>query len=270
MTQVVEMSQADAAPAEAAATRFGQADLQVHTAFGDGMAEAREIFDRVEEFTDLDVVAVTDHDDIRGALRAREVHARGNYHFAFVPGVEVTTRAGHLLALWVEEPVPSLRSLGATVAAIHRVDGLAVVPHPFSYLTRSVGQRALERLLAEADPETRPDAIELANSSLAGRVTAAKARRLNRQRYRLAETGGSDAHFPEEVGTAATLFPGRSPDELRRAIVQRRTVSLAGEAPSLRALGLRRLLAQQVRGLSVTPRKLLGPPLRRLARAVRP
>ena len=250
--------------------RFGQADLQLHTSFGDGMADAREVFDRAEQHTDLDVLAVTDHDDIRGALEAREVHARGGYPFEFVTGVEVTTRAGHLLALWVDEPIPSFWPLGRTVAAIHRAGGLAVVPHPFSYLTRSVGQRALERLLAEDDPETRPDGIEVANSTLAGRVTRAKALRLNRERYGLAETGGSDAHFPEEIGAAVTLFPGRTSAALRRAIVERRTRGLAGEPPSRRSLGARRLLAQQVRGLSVTPRKVLGPPLRRLARALRP
>ena len=134
-----------------APARFGTADLQVHTSFGDGMVDARAIFERVEATTDLDLLAVTDHDDVGGALLAREVHARGHYRFAFVPGIEVTTRSGHLLALWVEQPVASFRPLGETVAAIHRLGGLAVIPHPFSYLTRSVGQRALERLLAEDD-----------------------------------------------------------------------------------------------------------------------
>lgn len=249
--------------------RFGAADLQIHTSYGDGMASAFELFARVESMTDLDVVAVTDHDDIGGALLAREVHARGNYSFEFVTGVELTTRAGHLLALWVDEPLRPLRPLGETVAAIHRAGGVAVIPHPFSYLTRSVGQRALEKLIAAGDPETIPDGIEVANLTLAGRVTGAKALRLNRERYRLAETGGSDAHFPEEAGTASTLFPGRTAEELRRAILERRTAGVAGTQVPLRAIGVRRLAAQQVRGLSVTPKKVLGPHVQRFARAVR-
>ena len=256
-------------PLDVPASRFGLADLQVHTSCSDGMADARTIFERVEAQTDLDVMAVTDHEDVRGALEAREVHARGNYRFSLVTGIELTTRAGHLLALWVEEPIRPLRPLNETVAAIHRAGGLAVLPHPFSYLTRSVGQRTLERLLAEDDPETRPDGIETANATLAGQVARSKVLRLNRQRYRLAETGGSDAHFPEEVGAAATLFPGRTPAELRRAIEQGRTRGLLGEGPSLRSIGVRRLLTQQVRGLSVTPRKLLGAGLRRARGAAR-
>lgn len=266
MTHPAPMPPVDASPPP----RFGQADLQIHTAYGDGMAGAREIFEHVDALTDLDVIAVTDHDDVRGALEAREAHARGHHRFALVTGVEVTTRAGHLLALWVDEPIASLRPLAETVAAIHRAGGLAVVPHPFSYLTRSVGQRALERVLARDDAETRPDGIELANATPAGRVTRRKARRLNRERYGLAETGGSDAHFPEAVGSATTLFPGVTPADLRTAIEQRATRGLLHAAPSLRAIGMRRLLAQQVRGLAVTPRKLLGPPLRRLGRTVRP
>ncbi len=248
---------------------FGTADLQVHTSYGDGMADAQELLARVEMMTDLDVIAVTDHDDIGGALLAREVHARGAYRFEFVTGVELTTRSGHLLALWVDEPLRPLRPLGETIAAIHRAGGLAVIPHPFSYLTRSIGQRALERLLANGDPETIPDGIEVANLTLAGRVTGAKALRLNRERYGLAETGGSDAHFPEEVGTATTLFPGRTAVELRSAILARETAGLKGNQVGLRTIGVRRLAIQQVRGLSVTPKKVLGPHVKRLGGIVR-
>ena len=258
---------ADMTSAPPAVVRFGQADLQIHTAHGDGMADARALLDHVEERTDLDVIAVTDHDDVRGALIARELHAQGRYRFEFVPGIELTTRAGHLLALWVDEPLPALRPLAESVAAIHRAGGLAVVPHPFSWLTRSVGRRALERLIAAGDPETIPDGIETANATLAGRVTAAKARRLNAERYRLAETGGSDAHFPEHVGAATTQFEGSTAAALRRAIEKRRSAGVLHEAPGLRRIGARRLAAQQVRGLAVTPRKLLAERWRRLRAA---
>jgi predicted metal-dependent phosphoesterase TrpH len=249
--------------------RFGTADLQVHTSYGDGMADALELLDRIEALTDLDVVAVTDHDDVGGALLAREIHARGHYRFEFVPGIELTTRSGHLLALWVDEPLRPLRPLGETVAAIHCLGGVAVIPHPFSYLTRSVGQRALERVIAAGDPEAIPDGIEVANLTLAGRVTGAKALRLNRERYGLAETGGSDAHFPEEVGTATTLFPGHTAEELRGAILARQTSGLKGHQVALRSIGARRLAMQQMRGLSVTPKNVLGPHVRRVRGMVR-
>jgi predicted metal-dependent phosphoesterase TrpH len=248
---------------------FGRADLQIHTSYGDGMASAREIFDRVEQHGLLDVVAVTDHDDVRGALEARKVHARGDYHFELVTGIEVTTRSGHLLALWVDEPIPSLRPLDWTVAAIHRSGGVAVIPHPFSPLTRSIGRRSLERLLGKHDDEVRPDGIEVANQTLAGRLTGPRAYALNREHYRLAETGGSDAHFIEHVGSAFTLFPGRTSAELRQAIEQRRTFGVTEGSAALGAIGLRRLAWQQVRGLRETPRRVAAASAARLVRRFR-
>jgi predicted metal-dependent phosphoesterase TrpH len=259
------MAMSDHTTGDDAAPRFGVADLHVHTAFGDGMSDASSVLNWIEERTELDVIAVTDHDDIGGALLARELHAAGSYHYDLVPGIEVTTRSGHLLALWVDQPVPSFRPLGETVATIHRLGGLAIIPHPFSYFTRSVGRRRLDRLLREDDAETHPDAIELANPSLAGRVTRAKARRWNGECDALAEVGSSDAHFIEEIGTARTLFRGTTSDALRADIEGRRTHALMGEPVPLRSIGARRLLVQQARGLAVTPRKVLGRPLRRLA-----
>ncbi len=243
--------------------RFGRADLQVHTAYGDGMANARTIFERVEVLGELDVIAVTDHDDIGGALEARDVHARAPYHFDLVTGIEITTHHGHLLALWVEAPVRSFRSLEATIAAIHEQGGLAVVPHPFSLLTRSIGRRTLERVLAIADTTTHPDGIEIANPTSAGWDTGIRAVEANRARWRLAETGGSDAHFAEAVGGAYTLFPGRTSEDVRLAILDRATSGRRGAGMPLRQIGATRLALQQVRGLSVTPKKVLGPPLGR-------
>ncbi len=253
----------------ASTERYGLADLQLHTSAGDGMMDAREIFERVEYETELDVIAVTDHDDIGAALAARELHARGNYRFEFITGIELTTRSGHLLALFIDEPLRTLRPLAETIAEIHRRGGMAVVPHPLSYLTRSIGQRTLSRILTTGDPEIRPDGIEIANGSLAGRVTEAKARRLNRECFHLPETGGSDAHFIEEVGRAATLFPGTTITDLRAALMLGTTEGRILAPVPLSAIGWRRLARQQVRGLSVTPRRMLGPPLRRSWRRLR-
>jgi predicted metal-dependent phosphoesterase TrpH len=258
-----ETATSDAPSGRTALEGWGRADLQIHSDAGDGMASAEEIFDLVERRAEFDVVAITDHDDIEGAMIAREAHARGGYHFDFVPGIEVTTRGGHLLALWVEAPVPSFRSLGDTIEEIHRQGGLAVIPHPFSLLTRSVGRRGLERLVDAGDAERIPDGIEVENPTSAGWDTGQRMRRLNEERWGLATTGGSDAHFLASIGAAYTMFPGRTAEDLRTAILERRTLAAAGHKPSLGEIGWRTILRQQVRGLSVTPRKVLGRPFRR-------
>lgn len=222
---------------------WGQADLHIHSQWSDGLDTVGRILEYVAEHTALDVVAMTDHDDVRGALEARELAARRGYRLAVVPGVEVTTRAGHLLALFVERPIPMLRSLEWTLDEVHAQGGLAVVPHPMSWLILSVGRRALLRVARRRSEGLYFDGIELAGPSWAGRVAARRAALLNAALLHLPSLGGSDAHARTLVGTAVTCFPGRTAEDLRRAI-------LAGET---RHVGRRWTVAEHLQGL---PRQL--------------
>ena len=244
---------------------FGRADLQVHTSYGDGMDDPITIFDRVEREAFLDVIAITDHDDVGGALAAREVYerTRDRWGFELVTGIEVTTVHGHLLALWVDRPIPSFKPLERTVALIHEAGGVAVIPHPFSLLTRSIGRRTLERVL-QLPAEQRPDGLEVASPLSKGWHAGDRARRANIERWRLAETGGSDAHFVETLGLAYTRYRGRTATALREAIDARTTEGILQGGTPYREIGVRRLATQQVRGLSVTPRKVLGPKVQSL------
>ncbi|HKY50225.1 MAG TPA: PHP-associated domain-containing protein [Candidatus Limnocylindria bacterium] len=201
---------------------MGRADLQLHSDLGDGLSSPEAMLDAAER-VGLDVMALTDHDDIRGAFLLRDIAARRSSPVEVVPGVEVTTRAGHLLALWVEEEIPMFAGLAATVALIHRGGGLAVVPHPLSYLTFSVGEGALRALAAAADPLVRVDGIETRNPSYAGRVRGTRAAWLNQTTLHVAETGSSDAHHARLVGTSWTEFEGEDAAALRSAIVERAT-----------------------------------------------
>ena len=201
---------------------MGRADLQLHSDLGDGLNSPAEILAAAED-RGLDLIALTDHDDIRGSFLMRELAAKRSSPVTVITGIEVTTRSGHLLALFVEDEIPMLRPLPETVMAIHRAHGIAIVPHPLSYLTFSVGERALRTLAARGDTTSFVDAIEVRNPSYAGRVRGERARRLNEHVLRVAETGSSDAHHAKLVGTAWTEFPGDGTDALRAAIRERTT-----------------------------------------------
>ncbi len=201
---------------------MGRADLQLHSDLGDGLAPPEAILDAAER-AGLDVIALTDHDDIRGAFLLRDIAARRSSPVEIVPGVEVTTRSGHLLALWIEEEIPMFAPLPATISRIHRSGGIAIVPHPLSYLTFSVGEGALRSLAAAADPLVHVDGVETRNPSYAGRVRGARAAWLNQHVLHVAETGSSDAHHARLVGTAWTDFAGTDAAALRRAIADRTT-----------------------------------------------
>ena len=228
---------------------MGRADLHIHTSHSDGMSDVPELLDYVEEHTDLDVIGIVDHDDIRGALAARERWANGSYRFALVTGIEVTALEGHVLALWVEEPVPSLAPLQRVVEAVRQQGGLCVVPHPLSWLRRSIGARTLTRFA------TSFDGIEVACSSPAARVSARRAAALNRS-LGLAELGGSDAHFLQSIGSAYTQFDGRTSDELRQAIIAGTTRAAYGPPVAWGQIGVLQFARQTWRGISATPRAM--------------
>jgi hypothetical protein len=211
---------------------MGRADLQLHSDLGDGLSSPEAILDAAER-TGLDVIALTDHDDIRGAFALRDIAARRASPVEVVAGVEVTTRSGHLLALWIEDEIPMLCSLADAIARVHGAGGLAVVPHPLSYLTFSVGERALRQLARTGERVRMVDGIELRNPSYAGRVRARRAAWLNLNVLRTAETGSSDAHHAALVGTCWTEFSGESGEDLRRAIAER-TTTADGRVWSLR------------------------------------
>ena len=109
-------------------------------------------------------------------------------------------------------------SLAEALSRIHKAGGTAIVPHPLSYLTFSIGEGALRQLAAYGDDARMVDAIELRNPSYAGRVRASRAAWLNTHVLRVAETGSSDAHHAALVGTCWTDFPGSTPDDLRAAL----------------------------------------------------
>jgi predicted metal-dependent phosphoesterase TrpH len=193
----------------------------MHTSLNDGTATVREVLDYVRDHTDLDAIAITDHDRLTGSLEARELS--GSYPFDIFTGAEITTLHGHLLALFIERPVPMWRPLDWTIGKIHEQGGLAIAVHPFSMLTRSIGFRSFDGIMKHRSQEIYFDAVETFNPSVAGRTCAAKIQRLNRTRFRLPEVGCSDSHHLQGIGTGFTTFPGQTAAELKMAIMASQT-----------------------------------------------
>ncbi len=200
----------------------GLADVHMHTNYSDGTGSVEEVLAFVERNTALDVIAITDHDTIEGALRARDLVAKGDYRFEVIVGEEISTREGHMLALFLEKPVPPDLSIERSIELVHEQGGLAVVAHPFNPVFRhSVQRGVMNRLLCQ--PELHPDGIETLNGSFAGIGSSRLAMSLAKKVYHWAETGGSDAHTPTAIACARTVFPGVTSDDLRQAILRRQT-----------------------------------------------
>ncbi len=234
-----------------------KADLHIHTRVSDGLASIEQVLEYVEHRTDLDIIAVTDHEDVTGGLRAQELAAKKQLRIEVVPGAEITTLQGHLLALFIETGPKSFRRVESALEMIHTQGGIGVIPHPMSWLTRSISERTIERIESRGEAGITFDGIETANPSPAGKVTSTRARRLN-QRWRLAETGGSDAHHLRHIGTGWTEFEGEDSDDLRTAIIERRTVGAMSVYPSIREVGAGSVMLGLAWGYAATPRKMLS------------
>jgi predicted metal-dependent phosphoesterase TrpH len=192
--------------------------MHLHSLWSDGTASVAHILAHVEERTDLDVIAITDHERIDGALRAAELHAAGDYSFDLVVGEEVTTRRGHVLGLFLTERVPALRPLDETLRAIHAQGGLAIAAHPLAPLPLSVGARSLRGVRDHAHAAVAFDALELFNPSHAGRTRHETRIALNADELGLPGVGNSDAHVLSGIGTGWTEFDGFTAADYRAAV----------------------------------------------------
>ncbi|SFG56767.1 Predicted metal-dependent phosphoesterase TrpH, contains PHP domain [Halopelagius inordinatus] len=181
-------------------------DPHVHSeASYDGSDPVELILEQAAEIG-LDAVVITDHDVIHESVRAAELAPM--YGLVGIPGVEVSTADGHLLALGVESMPPRGEPLGETVEWIRDHGGVAIVPHPFQRSRHGVRKSQL----------TDADAIEVYNSWLFTGWKNRRARRFARE-YGYPGVAGSDAHKVGYVGRAYTEID--VPDVTRATLTAR-------------------------------------------------
>ena len=216
----------------------GAADLHLHTNFSDGWPAPADLVDYVLRATDLDVIAVTDHDTIEGALRARE-HAEYRAGLDVIVGEEVSSRDGHIVGLFLERPVSPGMSAAKTIHAIHDQGGLAFAAHPFWRTARQVNGRGAVHGVGWLAGELEFDAVEVENSTPGFYLFNQMAHRLV-EATNVPELGNSDAHILDAIGRAFTTFPGATAGDLRAAIECGMT---RAERRRYRAVGLVRYAA---------------------------
>lgn len=197
----------------------GKADLHIHSHHSDGAASIPEIMEYVQHHTDLDVIAITDHNTIEGALYAAEL--ADLYDFEVIVGEEVTSEDGHIIGLFLTEAIQPGMSSRDTVAAIEAQGGIAIVAHPFS--NQGVFGFFGRNLFADAVNDWAFHALEVYNSLpflIAANRLAAK---VFAGGHGIAATGGSDAHYVQAIGKGHTIFHGTSAEELRQSILNLET-----------------------------------------------
>jgi hypothetical protein len=175
------------------------ADFHVHTNHSkDCAVGVEEVLERASE-VGLDVVAITDHNEIAGGLEALEL--ADGFGLRVIVGEEVKTAEGEVIGLFLTERVPPGLTFAETIAEIKRQGGIVYVPHPFDRWHTVPGSSLLKANLTDLD------VIEVFNSRIAYPGFNERAVRFA-ERHRVPAAAGSDAHVLPGLGTALTGMAG--------------------------------------------------------------
>jgi predicted metal-dependent phosphoesterase TrpH len=197
---------------------MGLADLHMHTIYGyDGTASVPAVLARAKQ-VGLDVIAITDHDEIKGALKAFDLAPK--FGIEVIPGIEITTAEGDLLALCVTERIQPGLSLLETVMKVGEAGGICIAPHP---MARGAGMKSLPgpTIIRALDHPHAPRiliGIETYNATTLDRESNRHAQWLVAQAPGVAQIGSSDAHVLGTIGSGATEFPGNTTIDLLEAL----------------------------------------------------
>jgi hypothetical protein len=184
-------------------------DLHCHTCYShDSFAAVDAVLEQAAR-RGLTHLAITDHDEIEGALRARDK----NRGLAVIVGTEVSLEGGaHIIGLFLERKITA-RKWKEAADEIRAQHGFVVLPHPFNPMSGLLRGGIDEELLRNVD------AIEVCNGYEPSDRNESAAR-LARERG-LPEQAGSDAHYAVDVGRACVEFSEASgaltPEVLKRA-----------------------------------------------------
>ena len=166
-----------------------KADLHMHsTASSDAHVDPVDILKKMKT-KGFDAVAILDHNTVKGSLKASK--SAKQIGIILVRGMEISSEAGHIGALRIEEEIPKGLSPDETVDRIHSMGGLAVALHPYRMST-GVGEDVVKRY--------HFDAVEIVNGFTSHRRNR-KAQALA-DSVELSYTAGSDAHYEKEMGRA--------------------------------------------------------------------
>jgi len=176
-------------------TSFWSVDLHTHTsASHDCLSSPADVVRQARE-CGLDRIAVTDHDEIDGALEAKELDPE-----LVIVGEEVRTSEGlDLIGLWLERRIPPGGTFREVAEAIHDQQGLVYVPHPFD------GRRGTDEPFLDGLVDC-VDVVEAFNARIHDGDRNARAATWAR-RHGLPIGAGSDAHTLREIGRSRVVMP---------------------------------------------------------------
>ena len=173
-----------------------KADFHIHTEYSmDCNTPLSEIINRCLEIG-INCIAIADHGTAEGGLKMQTIAP-----FTVIVAEEILTPHGEIMGMFLKDTIPSGLSVAETIARIRAQDGLVCIPHPFDIFRQSaLGNNIPQELIGQID------VIEVFNSRcyLPGCQSKAQTFAL---KHGIAQSAGSDAHSPCEIGNAFVEMP---------------------------------------------------------------
>lgn len=194
------------------------ADLHVHSNYSkDSLTTPKELVFYAKK-RGLNAVAVTDHNQIEGSLKiAKEAD------FLVIPGMEVSSADGHIVALNLQKLIPRGLNAKETVDKIHEAGGIAIAVHPYAWFKGS---------LASHVETAKFDAIETLNASAFPFGRCKKKATEIAQKLNLPCVGGTDSHYGPTIGYGYTIIDCEpNVDAIAKAIVEGKCQPLGQRVP---------------------------------------
>ncbi len=201
-------------------------DLHSHTIYS---SQTKWLFESIIKPVDLiklatkrglDGIAVTDHETFKGVLECLKIVRQKKLDLRIIPGVEISSRDGHILGLGIEEwNVDKKMTAEETIDSIGSLGGIAIAAHP---LVSGISRKGLGKLIENLDI----DGVEVLNYRTS--------KNDNQQALRIAKelnlgvTAGSDAHMPSDIGKVWTFSES---DDVIGSILKKKTKVFGEEMP---------------------------------------
>jgi len=166
------------------------ADLHVHTTYSNDSFIAPNDLVYYAKKRGLNAVAVTDHNSLTGAYNI----AKANPDFLIIPGMEVSSADGHIVALNVKELIPRGLSAVETIKRIHKAHGIAIACHPYVYFKGCLRGHVCAAF----------DAIEVINARAFPFGRSIKKAQEAAERFGMSRVAGTDAHYGPQIGYGYT------------------------------------------------------------------
>jgi glycosyltransferase involved in cell wall biosynthesis len=200
---------------------FVHVDLHMHTDHSPDCATPVDLLLDTAKRVGLGAIAITDHNEISGALEARE---RADGIKVIVSEEVKTADQGEVIGLFIEEKIPRGMTLQDTIAEIRRQGGLVYVPHPFDRMHTVPDYEHLLDVVEDLD------AIEVFNPRVAFAAFNEEAARFA-AKYRIVAGAGSDSHVAQGLGSVKIRMrdfdgPEEFLESLRDADIVRKKQSL--------------------------------------------